>query len=520
MATYHPHHHSRPGTADPSTRFQRVPQRSHTAPVRPPPSTSTKRSRSYSTSEFVRPPSRTGTPASIERQTRLRAREEDRIRRDTDAVEQRINHNHDALLRALDSVSKTAHKEAARIRYDLGRFTTIVDTGASALLKDIAALEAALRREENRVSRDFQFIRQIQDPRKRAPELDRLEATLEENEKQMAYEYSRLQSVRNSEAERDEATASALGQAKRNEETRLGRDIQRLHDARAEARRRVDDELASLAHRGLFEIGLPSIHLQIQALRELQQSLSTKLDLVFASFTTQRSKATTDFNLEARRVTDMRREKKRTLDAEMLRLTKIRNDCRLRIDAEISRFMTSERFTRASKPAPKAQTPPRTQSQVPPRTRKPSTSRSYTPTPPHAQAQAQYAQFTTERTQQQSQAQQARQAWQRYEDYWTELSSSDAPVRLTFQTIPWPVFSQPSSISHLNSRTIGAFVLSSLHDGGGSTRRERIRNAMRLWHPDKWMGRYMTRVDPRHAQAVKDGVNSVARALTELLATA
>ncbi|KAJ1302039.1 hypothetical protein OPQ81_000874 [Rhizoctonia solani] len=214
----------------------------------------------------------------------------------------------------------------------------------------------------------------------------------------------------------------------------------------------------------------------------------------------------------------MRREKKRALDAEMLRLTKIRNDCRLRIDAEISRFMTSERFTRASNPQTKAQTPPQTQSRVPPRTRKPSTSRSYTSNTQHSHAQ--YSQFSTERTQQQSQSQQAREAWRAYEDTWTELSNSDAPVRLTFNNIPWPVFSRPSSISQLNSRTIGAFLLSSLHDGGGSTRRERIRNAMRLWHPDKWMGRYMTRVDPRHAQAVKDGVNAVARALTELLATA
>lgn len=520
MATYthHTHHPSRPGTADPSTRFQRAPQRSQTAPVRPPPSTSATRSRSYSTSNYVRPPSRTGTPSSIERQNRLRAREEDRIRRDTATVEIRINHNHDVLVRALDTVSKTAHKESERTRYDLQRLAALVETGAAVLVKDIDALESALRREETRVARDFQYIRQIQDPRKRGPELDRLEATLEESEKQMAYEYSRLQTARTSEAERAESTASALIQAKRNEEARLTRDIQRLQDARADARRRVDEELEALAHRGLTECDLPSLHLRVQALRELQQTLFTQLERSFAAFATQRSKAASEFNLEARRITDMRRERKRALDADMLRLSKVRNDCRLRIDAEISRFMTSERFSRASKPQPKPQTPPQTQSRTHPRTRKPSTSRSYTPNPQHAQAQ--YSQFATERTQQQSQGQQAREAWRTYEDTWTELSNSDAPVRLTFNNIPWPVFSRPSAISQLNSRTIGAFLLSSLHDGGGSTRRERIRNAMRLWHPDKWMGRYMSRVDPRHAQAVKDGVNTVARALTELLAAA
>ncbi|CAE6405903.1 unnamed protein product [Rhizoctonia solani] len=517
MASYiHPHPPTRPGTADPSTRFQRAPHRSQTAPVRPPPSTSASRSRSYSSSNFARPPSRTGTPASIERQNRLRAREEERIRRDTAAVELRINHNHEVLLKALDTVSKTAHKESERIRYDLQRLATIVETGAVVLIKDISTLESALRREEARVARDFQFIRQLQDPRKRGPELDRLEATLEETEKQLAYEYSRLQTARTSEFERAESTASSLIQAKRNEEVRLARDLQRLHDARAEARRRADEELASLAHRGLTECDLPLLHIQVQVLRELQKDLSAKLDSVFSTFNAQRSKSTTEFNLEARRVTDMRREKKRALDAEMVRLSQARDDCRLRIDAEISRFMTTERFTRASKPQPKPQTPPQTQSRVPPRTRKTSTAHSYASSTPYTQ----YSQFSTERThQQKSQAQQAREAWQRYEDSWTELSTSDARMRLTFHNIPWPVFSQPSGVAQLNSKAIGAFLLSSLHDGGGSTRRERIRNAMRLWHPDKWMGRYMTRVDPRHVQSVKDGVNAVARALTELLNT-
>ncbi|QRW23336.1 hypothetical protein RhiXN_08372 [Rhizoctonia solani] len=479
MASYiPPHNPTRPGTADPSTRFQRVPHRSQTAPVRPPPSSSATRSRSYSSSNFARPPSRTGTPSSIERQNRLRAREEERIRRDTAVVELRINHNHDVLVKALDAVSKTAHKESERIRYDLHRLATIVESGATSLTNSINTLESALRKEE---------------ARKRGPELDCLEATLQESEKQMAYEYTRLQTVRNSELERAESTASSLIQAKRNEEARLARDLQRLHDARAEARRRVDDELASLAHRGLTEWDLPLLH---------TRDLSAKLDSTFAAFTTQRSKSTTEFNLEARRVTDMRREKKRAIDAEMLRLTKVRNDCRLRIDAEISRFMTAERFTRASQPQSKPQVPPQTQSRTPPRARKTSTSHSYTSSTQYPQ----YPQFSTERThQQKSQAQQAREAWQRYEDTWTELSNSDAP---------------PTGVAQLNSRSIGAFLLSSLHDGGGSTRRERIRNAMRLWHPDKWMGRYMGRVDPRHAQSVKDGVNAVARALTELLATA
>lgn len=507
-----PQRPSRPNTTDPSTQFQRAPQRSQTTPVRKPPSSAPLRS--YSSTSFVRPPSRTGTPASIERQTRLRAREEDRVRRDTAAVEMRISHTHDVLVRALDSIAKTAIKESERIQYDLQRLAGIVDSGMTTIAKDAALLEGSLRRDEARVVRDFQFIRQIQDPRKRGLELDRLEAALQDSEKQTAYEFSRLQAARNAEAERAEAAATALAQARRIEESRAARDVQRLSDARADARRRVDEEVALLAHRGLTECDLPSLHIQIQVLRDRQKEYSARFEAAFSAFINQRSKATAEINLDARRVTDMRRENKRLIDDEMLRLTRMRNDCRLRIDAEIQRFMTSERFARASKPQPKVQpkVSPQTQSRtVPPRTRRPSQAASYGP--------AQYG-FATERTQHHSQSQQARDAWQLYEERWASLSSSDAPVRLTFHNIPWPVFSPPASISHLNSRTIGAFVLSSLHEGGGSTRRERIRNAMRLWHPDKWIGRYLTKVDPRHEQVVRDGVNAVARALTELLTTA
>ncbi|KAG8695498.1 hypothetical protein FRC09_009119 [Ceratobasidium sp. 395] len=496
--------------------------RSQTAPVRhAPPSAAAPHPqlhRSYSSLNFVRPPSRTGTAASIERQTRLRAREEDRVRRDTSAVEMRINHTHDVMLKALESVAKNAHKESERIRYDLQRLAVIVDNGTTGIVKDAATLESALRREEARVVRDFQFIRQLQDPRKRGPELDRLEAALEEGEKQTAYEYSRLQAARTAETERAEVTATALAQARRNEELRVTRDLQRLNEARTDSCRRVDDELSALAHRGLTECDLPSLHIQVQALRDRQKEYSLRLDAAFASFNTQRSKATSEINLEARRITDMRRENKRALDDEMLRLSKLRSECKLHIDAEIQRYMQSaERFSRASKPQPKSvpkvQPQAQTHHTIPPRTRRPSYANPYT-----AQPTPQYGFATDSRNRQQSQSQQARDAWQSYEDRWAELSNSNASIRLTFHNIPWPVFSQPNSTSHLNSRTIGAFILSSLHDGGGGTRRERIRTAMRLWHPDKWMGRYMSKVDPRHAQVVKEGVDAVAGALAELLA--
>ncbi|KDQ11995.1 hypothetical protein BOTBODRAFT_113507 [Botryobasidium botryosum FD-172 SS1] len=87
---------------------------------------------------------------------------------------------------------------------------------------------------------------------------------------------------------------------------------------------------------------------------------------------------------------------------------------------------------------------------------------------------------------------------------------------LTFDTIAWPVVSPPRSPESLTTRRIEAFLLSALHSGE-ATRAQRLRNAMRIWHPDKWEGSWIWLVEERDKARVMEGVAKVARALSELL---
>ncbi|KAI0633819.1 hypothetical protein C8Q77DRAFT_1025437, partial [Trametes polyzona] len=85
---------------------------------------------------------------------------------------------------------------------------------------------------------------------------------------------------------------------------------------------------------------------------------------------------------------------------------------------------------------------------------------------------------------------------------------------LGFRDIPWPTFSQPRSLDDLTAARVTRFVLSPLHPG--ETRRDKVRNALRRWHPDRF-GRVLARVDDGDREMVEEGVGVVVRCLNSLL---
>ena len=58
------------------------------------------------------------------------------------------------------------------------------------------------------------------------------------------------------------------------------------------------------------------------------------------------------------------------------------------------------------------------------------------------------------------------------------------------------------------------FVLSPLHPG--ERRREKVRNALRRWHPDRF-GRLSPRLKEEDREAIEEGMGTVARCLNDLL---
>ncbi|KAF8583826.1 hypothetical protein K439DRAFT_1653375 [Ramaria rubella] len=118
-----------------------------------------------------------------------------------------------------------------------------------------------------------------------------------------------------------------------------------------------------------------------------------------------------------------------------------------------------------------------------------------------------------------------REAWDYYETRWKAHTNAEPPdIPLKFRDVPWPVFSVPTTTEDLTTERICSFLLYGLdmdRDAtlGSKTRKERIREALLRWHPDKFEGKMGSRLDKREREVVLDGVGIVARCLNELMAT-
>ena len=123
-----------------------------------------------------------------------------------------------------------------------------------------------------------------------------------------------------------------------------------------------------------------------------------------------------------------------------------------------------------------------------------------------------------------------------YETRWktllapTTLATSTEPT-LGLADIPWPVYQafgdkshRPSSLSvdDLTIDAVSTFLLPSSDDQDPDAlrkdRRERLRDAMLRFHPDKFEGRVMPRVRADEQDVVREAVGVVARALNTLMA--
>jgi len=123
-------------------------------------------------------------------------------------------------------------------------------------------------------------------------------------------------------------------------------------------------------------------------------------------------------------------------------------------------------------------------------------------------------------------------AWRTYEARWGLLSQSQRqPERglgllgaLTFERIPWPVAKEENTarpdeavqaLDALRPEAIREFLLSSAHSPDVSPK-DRIRAALRRWHPDKF-ARVLSLVIESDRDAVAEGMGIVVRCLNDML---
>jgi hypothetical protein len=122
-------------------------------------------------------------------------------------------------------------------------------------------------------------------------------------------------------------------------------------------------------------------------------------------------------------------------------------------------------------------------------------------------------------------------AWSSYDARWCTLSQrqqpgAPPPPPLTFERIPWPVAAAVEPLDGRTTRTrdldellrpeaICEFLLSPAHSPE-VVPKDRIRAALRRWHPDKF-ARVLGQVVENDKDAVAEGVGIVVRCLNEML---
>lgn len=104
--------------------------------------------------------------------------------------------------------------------------------------------------------------------------------------------------------------------------------------------------------------------------------------------------------------------------------------------------------------------------------------------------------------------------WNTYEERWRKLLTSDDLVSWT--DIPWPIQDTPTSVEQLTPCAISDFLFAPLKvQGVSGTRKEKLRQALLRWHPDK-LALLISRVVDMEDGKVVEGINAVFRSLRVL----
>jgi hypothetical protein len=105
--------------------------------------------------------------------------------------------------------------------------------------------------------------------------------------------------------------------------------------------------------------------------------------------------------------------------------------------------------------------------------------------------------------------------YENHENKWSQLRNSD---NLGWNSFAWPVFKRPSEPEEMTTPAISAYVMSKYAPGADTkTPKDRIKDHLKRWHPDKFETRILPRVAEEERDKVKTGAGVVVRGLNELL---
>ena len=106
-------------------------------------------------------------------------------------------------------------------------------------------------------------------------------------------------------------------------------------------------------------------------------------------------------------------------------------------------------------------------------------------------------------------------AWKGYEQQWARITAGNDEEPLSFAAIPWPTATKPTDAMGITRDNIREILLSRHHSKDVSNK-DRIRAALKLWHPDKFK-RILDRVGEPERDQVEEAAGVVARCLNGLM---
>ncbi|KAI0764014.1 hypothetical protein BD413DRAFT_483245 [Trametes elegans] len=105
--------------------------------------------------------------------------------------------------------------------------------------------------------------------------------------------------------------------------------------------------------------------------------------------------------------------------------------------------------------------------------------------------------------------------FEEHERRWTTIAALDV---LSWALFPWPMLKPPSDPEQITYVEVQAYVLSPHHPGDKAPK-ERIKDYLRRWHPDRFETKLLSKVREGERETVKEGAGAVARHLNKLLSS-
>ena len=101
-----------------------------------------------------------------------------------------------------------------------------------------------------------------------------------------------------------------------------------------------------------------------------------------------------------------------------------------------------------------------------------------------------------------------------HERLWTRLKTLD---ELSWNDFPWPMVKQPSNPDDMSLSQINAYIQSPLYPDKDKSPKDRIKEHIKRWHPDRFETKFLSKVVEDEREKVKHGAGNVARYLSDLL---